>query len=293
MRRTSLWILALALAAGACSSESSKPVDPARLGVQIVSGDRQVAPVAVAAGASQSLAGLSAQQLPDNLLPEPLVARITVDGAPLKSIAAPVDPLSPSFTTLPSDVVVTYRVIQPTGVGQRHCGASFVDAATPDKDGLVTTYWERGTYAGECRMEVRLVVDGAPRVDTAFVVGFESGEIVRFASPGDGNSGFAPLGIGERLWADAHWNPGAWRAEVDTVFRVLGTQYGTTAARTIEPIDTAIGAGGEAVVCIKTAGGVIAVGRASYSVPLDGSAARVEFVVLSHPDPASVCATGT
>jgi hypothetical protein len=189
MRGTSL-ILALALAAGACSSDSGKPVDPARLGVQIVSGDRQVAPVAAASGASQSLAGVLAQQLPDNLLPEPLVARITVDGQPLKALSLPTDPLSPSFTTLPSDVVVTYRVVRPAGLhanDPRHCGDSFVTSAKPDKDGLVTTYWERGTYAGECRMEVRLVVDGMPRVDTAFVVGFEPGAITILWAKGNGH----------------------------------------------------------------------------------------------------------
>src|SRR5690606_2529624 len=51
-----------------------------------------------------------------------------------------------------------------------------VDAAIPDRDGLVTTYWERGTLAWqECRMEVRLVVDGVPRVDTVFIAMFEPG----------------------------------------------------------------------------------------------------------------------
>ncbi len=182
MRSTSLILVALAVVVGACSSDSGKPVDPSRLGVRIVSGDRQVAPVAAASGASQVVlpAGISAQALPDNLLPEPLVARITVDGQPLKSISVPTDPLGPSLAVLPSDLVVTYRVIRPEGLhtsDPRHCGASFVDAARPKEDGTVTTYWERGTYAGECRMEVRLVVDGQPRVDTAFVVEFEPGAV--------------------------------------------------------------------------------------------------------------------
>lgn len=180
MRRTSLSLLILALLVGACSSDD-KPVDSSRLSLAIVSGDRQTAPVAAAPTVSGAalIPGLSLQTLPDNLLPEPLVARIVVDGEPLKSLSTPSDPLGPSLVTLPSDVVVTYRVIQPTGVGQRHCGDSFVSSAKPDADGLVTTYWERGTYAGECRMEVRLVIDGEPRVDTVFVAEFEPGPVVR------------------------------------------------------------------------------------------------------------------
>src|SRR5690606_41564807 len=58
----------------------------------------------------------------------------------------------------------------------------FRSSAKSDADGLVTTYWERGTIAGvECRLEVRLVVDGVPRVDTAFTATFEPGPVDRWS----------------------------------------------------------------------------------------------------------------
>lgn len=184
-RSTISLALACALTLGACSSDSDdRPVDPSRLSLQIVSGDRQTAPVRPAGGSSASLSPefAPAQALPPNLLPEPLVARIVVDGKPVTSRSTPSDPLGPSLATLPSDVVVTYRVIQPND-DRRDCGASFIDAAKPDDEGYVTTYWERGTLAGHpCRMEVRLVVDGAPRVDTVFVAEFEPGPPVFLGS---------------------------------------------------------------------------------------------------------------
>ena len=134
MRRTSLCLM-IALALGACSDSTAdeRPVDPSALRLQIVSGDRQTAPVAPHPSAAQTSMSVAAQQLPDNLLPEPLVARIVVEGetGALNETGG---------KSLPDNTVVTYRVIQPSGVGNRHCGSSFIDADSPDGQGYVTTY---------------------------------------------------------------------------------------------------------------------------------------------------------
>ena len=176
-RRLAALALVAALAACGSDGDDTPPVaTPDQLSLTIVSGDGQVAPVADA-GTVPVAAISPAQTIPDNILPEPLVARILVDGAPPSAAVSAGDPFGPSFAALPSDIDVTFRVIQPEGVGNRHCGASFLDAARPDSVGEVTTFWERGTYAGECRMEVRLVVDGLPRVDTVFTATFEPGEL--------------------------------------------------------------------------------------------------------------------
>lgn len=181
MRRiTAVAVAALALTLPACSGSDDPDVaDPDDLRIEVVSGDRQSAPVRPATSAP--VGGLVALDvpLPPNLLPEPLVARVTIAGAaPAGGI------VGPAFAVLPRDVSVTFRVVQPVGDPHgRDCGASFLDSAIPDDSAHVTTYWERGTLAGvECRMEVRLVVDGVPRVDTAFVAVFEPGPVVAVSS---------------------------------------------------------------------------------------------------------------
>ena len=178
MRRVS--VLALALIIAACGDDGPSVARPDQLALQIVRGDRQVARVADAP-ASQSVAGYSpAATLPDNILPEPLVARIVIDGQPPSAALSPGDPLGPSFAVLPPSTAVTFRVIQPDDPKGRHCGTSFLDSGVPDDSGYVTTFWERGTYAGECRMEVRLVVDATPRIDTVFVATFTPGPPATF-----------------------------------------------------------------------------------------------------------------
>lgn len=183
MQLRRLAVLALAALLAACGSDDGGVADPADLRLQIVSGDRQTAPVRPAGVSSTASAqGAYLADLPPNLLPEPLVARIVVDGA-----SPSASPLGPSFAALPSDLVVTFRVVQPQDQLGRDCGKSFIDSAKPDADGLVTTYWERGTIAGvECRLEVRLVVDGVPRVDTAFTATFEPGPAVEVRWGGSG-----------------------------------------------------------------------------------------------------------
>lgn len=178
MQLRRLAVLALVALLAACGSDDGGVADPADLRLQIVSGDRQTAPVRPAGVSSTASArGAYLADLPPNLLPEPLVARIVVDGA-----SPSASPLGPSFAALPSDLVVTFRVVQPQDQLGRDCGESFIDSAKPDADGLVTTYWERGTIAGvECRLEVRLVVDGVPRVDTAFTATFEPGPVDRWS----------------------------------------------------------------------------------------------------------------
>lgn len=195
MRMVSLMLLVFAL--GACSSddatEPERPVDPSALRLQIVSGDRQTAPVASSSGAAAApLAQVgSAAELPANLLPEPLVARIVVAGSPSSPLASQV--------VLPAGIAVTFRVIQPTGAGDRHCGSSFIDAAVPDAEGYVTTYWELGTYAEQpCRMEARLVVDREPRVDTVFTAQFQPGPVARFRTKTD-DHGFVYASPGDTL----------------------------------------------------------------------------------------------
>lgn len=174
-----LAVLALALAVAACGSDDGPDIaSPDQLELRIVSGDGQRAPVADAGG-SVSAAFVPIQAMPDNILPEPLVARITVDGQAPSASVAPSGPLGPNLAVLPPNTVVTFRTIQPEGVGTRHCGSSFVDAGIPDDSGYVVTYWERGTYAGTCRTEVRLIVDGVPRVDTVFTATFEPGPVAR------------------------------------------------------------------------------------------------------------------
>lgn len=186
MRRTlPLWILALSLAVGACDSGTEptpeptpEPVAPKDLRLQIVSGAHQTA--RIGGGASASLApvpGLSLQELPEGLLPEPLVARVvTRDGGMvmMSEVAA-------------ETIVVTYRVIPPADIPSgdpRHCGASFIDSQAPDADGHVTTYWEEPTIADyDCRMEMRLVVDGVPRVDTVFTSRMAPGPVATFEAP--------------------------------------------------------------------------------------------------------------
>src|SRR5690606_37457880 len=165
LRRVSVLALALALALAACGDNGGPTVaSPDQLQLRIVSGDRLVARVAEAA-ASQNV-GLyrTAATVPDNVLPEPLVARILIDGAPTQASLVSGDPTGPRFAVLPPNVAVIFRVIQPQNAGNRHCGASFIDAAVPDDSGYVVTFWEKGTRAGECRMQVRLVVDRQPRV---------------------------------------------------------------------------------------------------------------------------------
>ena len=172
----SIVALAVAVALAACGDNGGPAVaSPDQLQLRIVSGDRQVARVAEAAASQHVGLYRTAATVPDNVLPEPLVARILIDGAPPQASLVSGDPTGPRFAVLPPNVAVTFRVIQPQNAGDRHCGASFIDAAVPDDSGYVVTFWERGTYAGECRMEVRLVVDQTPRVDTAFIATFEPG----------------------------------------------------------------------------------------------------------------------
>ncbi|HEX7118197.1 MAG TPA: hypothetical protein VF212_05385 [Longimicrobiales bacterium] len=177
-------LLAAAVLAACSDSGSTDPdiADPDQLDLVIVSGDGQVAPVADPLAGSAAFS--PAQTTPDNLLPEPLVARITVDGAePSAAVAAG----GPSFALLPANTSVTFRVVDhPEATAERHCGASFVDGAIPDDSGYVTTFWERGTLAATCTMEVRLVVDGEPRVDTVFTATFQPGPAVDviFGGPG-------------------------------------------------------------------------------------------------------------
>lgn len=202
-----LAVLALAVAVAACGSDDDGPdiASPDQLALRIVSGDGQRAPVADAGG-SVSAAFTPAQTIPEGILPEPLVARITVDGQAPSAAVAPSGPLGPSLAVIPPNTVVTFRTIQPEGVGARHCGASFVDAGIPDDSGYVITYWERGTYAGECRTEVRLIVDGVPRVDTVFTATFEPGPVATIPY-GSGQSGPSPLYISD--WSapkDLHGN---------------------------------------------------------------------------------------
>lgn len=182
MRRTSVVLIALAMAVSACGSDSgTEPtpelIDPGTLRLQIVSGAHQTGRVASSASVAALPAGLSLQALPGGLLPEPLVARIvTESGARVQMDAV-------GATT----VVVTFRVVPPVGLPQgdpRHCGESFVDSAIPDSQGEVTTYWEEPTIADyDCVMQVRLVVDGTPRVDTVFVSRMEPGEPHRIEAP--------------------------------------------------------------------------------------------------------------
>ncbi|HEX6939998.1 MAG TPA: hypothetical protein VF158_11350 [Longimicrobiales bacterium] len=177
-------ILAAAVLAACSDSGGTDPdiADPDQLDLVIVSGDGQVAPVADPLAGSAAFS--PAQTTPDNLLPEPLVARITVDGAePSAAVAAGTG--GPLFAALPSNVSVTFRVVEhPEETPLRHCGDSFVASAIPDDSGYVVTYWERGTLAATCTMEVRLIVDGVPRVDTMFTATFEPGpaERLRFSA---------------------------------------------------------------------------------------------------------------
>jgi len=208
IRRTAALALA-ALALGACGRDRDDGPDIARpdqLSIQIVSGDRQRAPVAPAPAPSASAGTLApAATVPTNVLPQPLVARITINGqAPGAYAARSSDPLAPSFTVLPSNTAVTFRVVQPDDPIGRHCGASFLDSGIPDDSGYVTTFWERGTYAGECRMEVRLVVDGQPRVDTVFTATFEPGPAVRFSTP----NGVPTVIAGDTIWAPDYLRAG-------------------------------------------------------------------------------------
>lgn len=176
-----LAMLAFFVVLTACGDDGPSVARPDQLALQIVRGDRQVARVADAP-ASQGVAGYSpAATVPDNILPEPLVARIVIDGQPPSAALSPGDPLGPSFAVLPQGTAVTFRVIQPDDPKGRHCGTSFLDAGVPDDSGYVTTFWERGTLAGECRMEVRLVVDQMPRIDTVFVATFEPGPPTSFS----------------------------------------------------------------------------------------------------------------
>jgi len=214
LRRVS--VLALALALAACGDDGPSVARPDQLALQIVRGDRQVARVADAP-ASQGVAGYSpAATLPDNILPEPLVARIVIDGQPPSAALSPGDPLGPSFAVLPPGVAVTFRVIQPDDPKGRHCGASFLDSSVPDDSGYVTTFWQRGTYAGECRMEVRLVVDATPRIDTVFVATFEPGPPATFgnisysAIEGDTVRLYQPNQEGTWI-ADRHGNEMTWQ----------------------------------------------------------------------------------
>src|SRR5690606_6716850 len=124
--------LALAFALAACGDDGPSVARPDQLALQIVRGDRQVARVADAP-ASQGVAGYSlAATVPDNILPEPLVARIVIDGQSPSAVLSPGDPLGPNFALLPQGTAVTFRVIQPDDPKGRHCGASFLDSGVPD-----------------------------------------------------------------------------------------------------------------------------------------------------------------
>jgi hypothetical protein len=158
MRRTSL-ILALALAAGACSSDSAddKPVDPSRERLHIVSGDQQTAPVIGTPLASASVAGLSLQQSSGpiteaDLFPGKLVVRAVVTGGASQSES----PFGPSLNVVAgggaAGVSVTWRA-RPEG-----CGYPVEVSTITDSKGESVNRWVRGTLATTCSMDVCRVI---------------------------------------------------------------------------------------------------------------------------------------
>lgn len=248
--------LALLLVLAACGDDSPVVADPDDLELEIVSGDHQVAPVADAAEASAALA--PAQTVPEGVLPERLVARITIDGEePQASIGALA---GPAFAMLPANTSITYRVVQPdvpASFGATPCGQSFVDSAIPDDSGYVATYWERGTWAGDCTMEVRLVTDSGPVVDTVFTATFTPG-------PATGSPGL--LGINEvgethdynfsldgqsecgGQYSDPYGNPIQYRVTASQFLAVADTTLGATSACTVLVADSTVVAGDTATM---------------------------------------------
>lgn len=174
MHRILVVLIFTSLPIAACGGDSDPTVaDIDDLALRIVSGDRQSAPVrSTGADASRSvLAQTLPNGRPDNILPDPLVAQVVAQtgGASVTG---------PSGAVLPSGLDVTFRVVDPADPSGRDCGASFLDSASPDDAGEVTTFWERGTLAGvPCEMEVRLIADGEPSIDTVFVATFEPGPV--------------------------------------------------------------------------------------------------------------------
>lgn len=144
------------------------------------------------------------------------------------------------------------------------CGEPFVTTTESDSSGVVKNRAIAGTRAhslipdpGFCTMEVRWIDQstGQAVTDTTVLYWVEPGPIVQVLGPGAAREGNSPLDIGA-VAKDQHGNPTNFRADVDSVFTVLDTIYGSAGARTLRAERE-----GEAVVCIRSPDSLLAVGK--------------------------------
>ena len=186
MRRMILAVLVLAACGDGGGEEVVVPA-----GLDIVSGNGQVAEVATT---EPSPSVRVASTVGDyELLPEPLVVQLTDEsGDPIASIrmdgssvAAP-DP--GMAAAVAPGTLVGFHVIE------EGCGEAFVGAGTPDDSAQAQDRWVKGTLAGECHMEARLILNGEPTVAETFTATFLPGPVVR-----------------------VQWDDGSWKCVGDTV----------------------------------------------------------------------------
>ncbi len=219
---------ALLLVVAACGGGDGGGIArPDELDLRIVRGDGQRARVVSTASASAARLSVAGQTDPD-VLPEPLVARIVIDGGPSASRGGAGEITGPTMQTLPAGILVDWSA-EPEG-----CGRPFVNSTPPVAD-TVTNFWRKGTRAGVCKMRLRLIAGGQPVTVDSFTATFDPGPI----APGYtwNRAGFvSPIIVSENVLHDVHDNIIPYRVVLpagDTVLTVGGDEAGTEPARTL------------------------------------------------------------
>lgn len=234
MRTTFLALPLLLLAACGGDGGGDRTALPNELRLVKVSGDGQRAPVASTGPSASVSFRASVSSVQGELLPDPLVASIVVQGPAANRMGLPTGS-AVRMDKLPAGTTVEFGAGVAGVPGDNpKCGTPFVRTVLPGDSARAVNRWAKGTLAATCVMRTRLLVGSEPMQSDSFTAIFTPGPYVGGYKFESGSIRERTVVLPPMLLRDKHDNPIPYRAVSSSPFVVVqGTEFGTEAARTV------------------------------------------------------------